>query len=164
MCMIETVAHERFYKDVAHEPLCSAVPKDPRSHGTSPPPVVAPTHTTRSGGASSSSSSSSNSGFLNMFWGIFAMCHRTDQRMDVMEQHLDILCRNQDIIHGQRDEPLLNFLDVPVYPPVPDPYASLTPAELAIFGIGPSCAPVGSDDDDDDDDEANDDEETEDNE
>jgi hypothetical protein len=32
MCMIETVAHERFYKDVAHEPLRPAIPKDPRSH------------------------------------------------------------------------------------------------------------------------------------
>jgi hypothetical protein len=38
MCMIETVAHERFYKDVAHEMLCPAVPKDPRSRHTSPPP------------------------------------------------------------------------------------------------------------------------------
>jgi hypothetical protein len=27
MCMIDTVAHERFYKDVAHEPLCPAVQK-----------------------------------------------------------------------------------------------------------------------------------------
>jgi hypothetical protein len=54
---------------------------------------------------------------------------------------------------------------VPVYPPIPDPYASLTPAELAAFGIGPSCAPAGSDDDDDDEEEeANDDKETEDDE
>jgi hypothetical protein len=65
MCMIETVAHERFYKDVAHEPLHPAVLKDPRSRRTSPPPGVAPTHTTRSGGASSSSST--NSSFLKMF-------------------------------------------------------------------------------------------------
>jgi hypothetical protein len=38
---------------------------------------------------------------------------------------------------------------VPVFPPVPDPYASLTPAELATFGIGPSRAPdekAGDDD------------------
>jgi hypothetical protein len=38
---------------------------------------------------------------------------------------------------------------VPVFPPVPDPYASLTPAELATFGVGPSRAPAGYDDDDD---------------
>jgi hypothetical protein len=50
---------------------------------------------------------------------------------------------------------------VPIYPPVPNPYASLTPTELAAFGIGPTRAP---DDDDDDDEEANDDEETEDDE
>jgi hypothetical protein len=43
MCMIEMVAHERFYKDVAHEPLCPAIPKDPRSRHTSPSPDVAPT-------------------------------------------------------------------------------------------------------------------------
>jgi hypothetical protein len=47
---------------------------------------------------------------------------------------------------------------VPIYPHVPNPYASLTPAELATFGIGPSRAPASSDDDDDDKEEANDDE------
>jgi hypothetical protein len=42
---------------------------------------------------------------------------------------------------------------------------SLTPAELAAFGIGPSRAPIGSDDDNDGDEEAaNDGEEMEDNE
>jgi hypothetical protein len=47
---------------------------------------------------------------------------------------------------------------VPIYPPIDDPYASLTPAKLATFGIGPTCTP---DDDNDDDEEeaANDDEE-----
>jgi hypothetical protein len=44
--------------------------------------------------------------------------------------------RNQEIIHGQWDEPLLEFPDVPVFPPIPNPYASLTPTELAAFGIG----------------------------
>jgi hypothetical protein len=54
---------------------------------------------------------------------------------------------------------------VPVYPPIADPYASLTLAELAAFGVGPSYAPAGSDDDDDDDEEAaNDEEEMEDDE
>jgi hypothetical protein len=51
------------------------------------------------------------------------------------------------------------FPDVPVFLPVPDPYNSLTPAELAAFGIGP--ARVSSDDDDEaqaDDDETEDDE------
>jgi hypothetical protein len=51
---------------------------------------------------------------------------------------------------------------VHVFPPVSDPYASLTAVELAVFGINPARAP----DDDDDDDEvaANDAEETEDDE
>jgi hypothetical protein len=55
---------------------------------------------------------------------------------------------------------------VPIFPPVLGPYALLTPAELAAFGIGPSHAPTGYDDDDDDDDEeaSDDDAETEDNE
>jgi hypothetical protein len=56
---------------------------------------------------------------------------------------------------------------VPIFPPVPGPYALLTPAELAAFGIGPSHAPTGYDDDDDDDDDeeaSDDDAETEDNE
>jgi hypothetical protein len=68
-----------------------------------------------------------------------------------------------DIIHNQRDEPLQEFSDVPVFPPIPDPYASLTPTELVAFSIGPSCAHAGYNDDDDE--EASDDvEETEDDE
>jgi hypothetical protein len=54
--------------------------------------------------------------------------------------------RNQEIIHSQRDEPLQEFPDVPVFLPVPDPYGPLTPTELAAFGIGP--AHLTSDDDD----------------
>jgi hypothetical protein len=49
-----------------------------------------------------------------------------------------------------------------VYPPIPDPYASLTLAEFVAFGIGPTHAPT--DDDDDDEEEANDVEEMEDDE
>ena len=163
-CMIETVAHEKFYKDVKYEPLRPAVPKDPRTHRTASPPAVAPSRSTRSGGTSSSSQ---GSGVLKMLRGIFAICRRSDQRLDVMEQRMEIVRRNQEIIHSQRDEPLQEFPDVPVFPPVPDPYASLTPAELAAFGIGPSRPPAGYDDDDDDDDgdgAAADDEETEDDE
>jgi hypothetical protein len=156
------VAHERFYKDVAHEPFRPVVPKDLRSHCTSPPPDVAPTRTTHNGGASSSSNA--NSGFLNMFQGIFSMCRHTDQCMDVMETHLDIVRRNHEIIHSQQDEPLTEFPDMPIYPPVPDSYASLTRAELATFGICPSRAPVYYNDDDDDEEAANNDEETEDDE
>jgi hypothetical protein len=107
MFMIETMAHERFYKDVAHEPLRTAVLKTPARRHISPPLNVAPTRTTHSGGASFSSSS--NSGFLKMFRAIFAMCHHTDQCMDVMEHHMDILHRNKEIIHSQRDEPLMEF-------------------------------------------------------
>jgi hypothetical protein len=48
----------------------------------------------------------------------------------------------------------------PVFPPVPDPYGSLTPTELTAFGIGPTH--VSSDDDDEA--QADDEEETEDDE
>jgi hypothetical protein len=77
-----------------------------------------------------------------------------------MDHRLQIVRRNQEIIHSQRDEPLQEFSDIPVFPLVPDPYGSLTPTELAAFGIGP--ARVSSDDDDeaqaDDDEEMEDDE------
>jgi hypothetical protein len=53
--------------------------------------------------------------------------------------------RNQEIIHSQRDESLQEFPDVPVFPPIPDPYSSLTPTELASFSIGPTR--VSSNDD-----------------
>jgi hypothetical protein len=83
--MIEVVTWDKFYKDVAHEPLHPVVPKDPRTHrASSSAPPVASFHITRSGGASSTSST--NTGFMKMFRGIFAMCRCTDQRMDVMEQ------------------------------------------------------------------------------
>jgi hypothetical protein len=66
--------------------------------------------------------------------------------------------RNQEIIHSQQDEPLLEFPDIPVFPPVPDPYASLTPTKLTAFDIGHAHVS----DDDDDEEEANGDEEMED--
>jgi hypothetical protein len=74
-----------------------------------------------------------------------------------MDQCLQIVRHSQEIIHSQRDEPLQEFLDVPVFPPVPYPYDSLTPAELVAFGIGPGRVSL----DDDDAAQADDDEETE---
>jgi hypothetical protein len=141
--MIEFVTQEKFYKDVRHDSLRPAVPKDPRASR-----------------AASAAAPSTNSSFLKMLRGIFATCRRTDQCLDVMDQHLQIVRHNQEIIHSQRDEPLQEFPDVPVFPPVSDPYGSLTPAELAAFGIGP----VRISSDDDDEVQADDDEETEDDE
>jgi hypothetical protein len=89
------------------------------------------------------------------------MCRRIDQRMDVMDHRIDILRWNQEIIHIQRDEPLIEFPEDPVYPPVP--YASLTLTELAAFGVVFSQAPTTGNNDDDEE-VANDDEEMEDNE
>jgi hypothetical protein len=80
--------------------------------------------------------------------------------LDVMDQCLQIVRRNQKIIHSQRDKLLQEFPDIPVFLPIPDPYGSLTPVELAAFGIGP--ARVSSDDDDEV--QANDDEVMEDDE
>jgi hypothetical protein len=77
MCMIETVAHERFYKDVAHEALHPVAPEALVHHDTSPPLDVAPSHATRGYGASSSSSSA-NFRIMKMFWGIFVMCHHIE--------------------------------------------------------------------------------------
>jgi hypothetical protein len=90
------------------------------------------------------------------------MCHHTDHHLDVVEQCMETVWQYQEILHSQRDELLLEFPDVSVYPPIPDPYASLTPAELATFGICTTYAPASSDDNDEE--EANDDEETEDDE
>jgi hypothetical protein len=60
-CMIEVVSHEKFYKDVAHEPLHPAVPKDPRApRSGSSGSAVAPSRITHSGGASSTPSVNSD--------------------------------------------------------------------------------------------------------
>jgi hypothetical protein len=80
-----------------------------------------------------------------------------------MEQQIQIVHRHQEIIHSQQDEPLLDFPDVPIFPPVPNPYASLIPAELATFVIGPSHPPAAYDNNDVEE-EANDEEETKDDE
>jgi hypothetical protein len=99
--MIEMVTKKKFYKDSRYDPLRPAVHKDLRVScaGSSVAPATAPSRTTRSGGASSTSST--NNGFLKMFRGIFVMCRRTDQRLDVMEQRLQIVRCNQEIIHSQ---------------------------------------------------------------
>jgi hypothetical protein len=64
--MIEPVAQKKFYKEVHHDSLRPAVPKDPRaSHtGSSAAPAAAPSRTTRSGGAPSTPAT--NSGILKM--------------------------------------------------------------------------------------------------
>jgi hypothetical protein len=68
--MIESVAQEKFYKDVHHDSLCPAVPKDPRAScaGSS----AAPSRTTHRGGAPFAPAP--NSSILKMLWGIFATC------------------------------------------------------------------------------------------
>jgi hypothetical protein len=154
--MIEIVTKEKLYKDSRHNPLHPIVPKDPRTSHPSASASAAP-RTTRSGGASFAFSTNNN--FLKMFRGIFAMCQRMDHHLDVMEQCLQIVRCNQEMIHSQQDKPLLEFPDVTVFLPVPNPYASLTPAELADFGIGPARVS-----DDDDEEQVGDDEETEDDE
>jgi hypothetical protein len=63
-----------------------------------------------------------------------------------MDLRLQIVRRNQEIIHSQWDEPLQEFPDVPVFPPVPNPYGSLSPTELAAFGIGPARVFSNNDD------------------
>jgi hypothetical protein len=68
--------------------------------------------------------------------------------------------RNQEIIHSQWDELLLEFPDIPVFSSIPNPYASLTPAELVAFSIGPAHVS----DDDDNEEQVGDDEEIEDDE
>jgi hypothetical protein len=68
--MIEYVTQEKFYKDMHHDSLRPAVPKDPRASraGSS----AAPAHTTRSGGAPSAPAT--NFSILKMLRGIFATC------------------------------------------------------------------------------------------
>jgi hypothetical protein len=104
--MIESLAHEKFDKDVRHDSLHTAVSKDPRaSHaGSSTTPAATPSRTTRSGGAPSAHAI--NFVILKMLQDIFATCRRTDQCLDVMDLCLKIVRRNQEIIHSQRDEPL----------------------------------------------------------
>jgi hypothetical protein len=130
--MIESMTQEKFYKDVRHDSLNPAVPKDPRASRAGP--AAAPSRTTRSGGAPSALAP--NSVILKMLQGIFATCRRTDQHLNVIDQCLQIVQCNQEIIHSQWDEPLQEFPDVPVFLPVLDPYGSLTPTELAAFNIG----------------------------
>jgi hypothetical protein len=72
--MIESVSQEKFYKDVRHDSLRPALPKDLRASRATP--AAAPSRTTRSGGAPSAPAT--NSGILKMLRGIFATCRHTD--------------------------------------------------------------------------------------
>jgi hypothetical protein len=65
--MIESMAQEKFYKDVCHDSLCPAMLKDPRASraGYSATPA-APSHITHSGGALSTPTT--NFGILKMLW------------------------------------------------------------------------------------------------
>jgi hypothetical protein len=155
--VIESVAQEKFYKDVRHDSLRPVVPKDPRASrvGSS---SATPSRTTHSGGTPATPAP--NSGILKMIRGIFATCWHTDQHLDVMDQRLQIVRCTQEIIHGQWDEPLQEFPDVPVFSPISDQYGSLTLAKLAAFGIDSARVPS----DDNDEAQANDDEETDDDE
>jgi hypothetical protein len=76
--MIESVVQEKFYKDVHHDSLRPAMPKDPRASrvSSSVAPTTAPSRTTRSSGAPSAPAP--NFGILKMLQGIFATCRRTD--------------------------------------------------------------------------------------
>jgi hypothetical protein len=60
--MIESVAQEKFNKDVRHDSLRPAVPKDLRASyaGSSAAPTAAPSRTTHSGGAPSTPASNSD--------------------------------------------------------------------------------------------------------
>jgi hypothetical protein len=89
--MNEMVTKEKVNKDSRHDPLRPIVPKDMRTSRASASTSTAP-RITRSGGASSASST--NNDFLKMFRGIFVMYQHIDQRLDVMEQHLQIVRRN----------------------------------------------------------------------
>jgi hypothetical protein len=79
--MIKSVAQEKFYKDVRHDSLRPAVPKDLRTSraGSSSSTTAAPSRTTRSGGSLSAPVPSSS--ILKILWGIFATCRCTDQRL-----------------------------------------------------------------------------------
>jgi hypothetical protein len=50
-----------------------------------------------------SSAPATNSGILKMLRGIFATYRCIDQHLDVMDQCLQIVWRNQEIIHSQWD-------------------------------------------------------------
>jgi hypothetical protein len=66
--MIESVAQEKFYKDVLHDSLRPTMPKDPRASragsSTATATAIAPSRSTRSGGAPSTPAP--NSGILKM--------------------------------------------------------------------------------------------------
>jgi hypothetical protein len=86
--MIESLAQEKFYKDVHHDSLRPTMPKDPRASRASSfaAPTATPSRTIRSGDAPSTPAT--NSGILKILQGIFATCRRTDQHLDMMDQCL----------------------------------------------------------------------------
>jgi hypothetical protein len=139
MMMIEKISGITFVKDMFITDIKPQAPTKPIITQAMPPPAATPS--TRSSTAPSSSSSS-GSGLLKVLKSMFHMCRDTRQRQD-------ILLSNQRHLHQKFK--LEEFDEFPmVDPPLDDdPFASLTPTELAPMGVA-APGPLNDDDDDDD--------------
>jgi hypothetical protein len=139
MFIIEKVTREVLVKDVVCGDLKPNTPRLPvYPRGSSPPPVVASTVRTR--GATSSSSSSGDSTLFKMFKSIMGMCRSS-------RYHQDVILESQRNLHHHMhlQEPFAEFDEEPE---PEDPFASLTPADRAFFGLDqPSSSRVHEDDD-----------------
>jgi hypothetical protein len=142
MFTIEKVARKALVKDVECGDLKPNTPRLPvYPRGSSPPPAA-------------SSSSSGGSTLFKMFKSIVGMCRSSRHRQDA------ILENQHNLHHHMRlQEPFAEFDEEPE---PEDPFASLTPADRAFFGLDqPSSSRPHEDDDGNENDEEGDDDDDE---
>jgi hypothetical protein len=137
MALVEAVSKRTFVKDVEHIPLCSK-----KQYNSLPPsaisvPSAAATSSDVRRIAVSSSSSSGRSAFFKLFKGLFSICQSNKQSMDVVCEHQEVLLENQQILHHkmQVEQPFVEFSPIEALPELPDPFASLTAAEMVFHGM-----------------------------
>jgi hypothetical protein len=84
-----------------------------------------------------------------MFKGLFNICQSNKQSTDVVRECQEVLLGNQRNLHQkmQVEQPFIEFSPVEALPEFPDPFASLTAAEMVYCNIPatPGLAIVTSD-------------------
>jgi hypothetical protein len=72
-----------------------------------------------------------------MFKGLFNICQSNKQSTDVVRECQEVLLGNQRNLHQkmQVEQPFIEFSPVEALPEFPDPFASLTAAEMVYLGM-----------------------------
>jgi hypothetical protein len=132
MAMIEVVSKRTFVKDVEHIPLHSM-----KQYISLPPSAALVPSAATTSSDEPHSSSSGHSTFFKLFKGLFSICQSNKQTMDVVHERQEVLHKNQQNFHQkmQVEQHFVEFSPVEALLELPDPFASLTIAEMVFLSM-----------------------------